>query len=145
LAGAWLYTALCHASSAQATIGKHLLGLRVVDRAGRRLTFARATGRFFATVLSGFPFYLGYLIAAVHRRKNALHDTIAGTHVVHRADFAHWSAAASMPVGVFVPTPRPAIPAGAALSNWVPPAPVFDDDRDDVRELGMSQVVRRPR
>ena len=53
----WLYYALMEASSRQGTLGKMAMGLAVTDLEGRRLTFARASGRFLgkglANVLAG--------------------------------------------------------------------------------------------
>jgi len=45
--GQWLYEALLTSSSWQGTIGKRVLRLKVVDEAGNRIGFGRATGRFF--------------------------------------------------------------------------------------------------
>ena len=144
LATLWLYLAGWHASPGQATPGKRIMGLRVVRWDGRPVGIGRATVRVVAMAFSVFPFLLGLVSAMLHGRKNALHDTPAGPHVVHRADFEHWSAAARLPRAVYA-APAPAVPPGRSLSDWVPPAPAFDDDRDAVRELGMSQVVARPR
>ena len=44
----WLYYAYCESSSWQGTLGKKALGLFVTDYQGNRITFARASGRFFA-------------------------------------------------------------------------------------------------
>jgi uncharacterized RDD family membrane protein YckC len=82
LAGHWLYEALMTSSSKQATLGKMVCGLRVTDLQGRRLTFARATGRFFAKYISGMTLLIGYIIAGITERKQALHDLIAGTYVL---------------------------------------------------------------
>jgi uncharacterized RDD family membrane protein YckC len=53
----WLYYAFMEASSKQGTLGKMAMGLAVTDLEGRRLTFARASGRFLgkgvANVLAG--------------------------------------------------------------------------------------------
>lgn len=53
----WLYYALMEASSRQGTLGKMAMGLAVTDLKGRKLTFARASGRFLgkglANVLAG--------------------------------------------------------------------------------------------
>lgn len=53
----WLYYALMEASSRQGTLGKMAMGLAVTDLEGRKLTFARASGRFLgkglANVLAG--------------------------------------------------------------------------------------------
>ncbi|MFP3508080.1 RDD family protein [Peribacillus sp. SIMBA_075] len=39
--------------------------------------FGRAAGRYFATILSGMIIYIGYIMAAVTSKKQALHDMIA--------------------------------------------------------------------
>lgn len=81
---AWLYSAVQESSTAQATFGKRLLGLRVVDYAGGRIGFGRATGRYWSRILSGIPCNIGYIMAAFTERKQALHDIIAKTLVVRR-------------------------------------------------------------
>jgi len=78
----WLYYAGLEASSKQATVGKILLGLRVTDLAGFRVSFKKATGRYFAKVLSALLLLLGFVMAAFTERKQALHDILAGTVVV---------------------------------------------------------------
>jgi len=78
----WLYFALMESSPRGATIGKMALGLRVVDEQGSRISFLRATGRFFAKFLSSIILLIGYLMVAFTERKRGLHDIIAGTLVV---------------------------------------------------------------
>jgi len=58
----WLYQALLISSPRQATLGKMALGLIVTDRQGGRVSFGRASGRFFASLLSGLILNIGYLI-----------------------------------------------------------------------------------
>jgi uncharacterized RDD family membrane protein YckC len=82
LLGSWLYYALMQSSSRQATLGQLALGIRVTDLEGRRISFARASGRYFATVLTGLTFGIGYLIMLFTARKQTLHDLVAGTLVV---------------------------------------------------------------
>jgi uncharacterized RDD family membrane protein YckC len=79
--GQWLYESLLTSSSWQGTIGKKALRLKVVDEAGNRISFARATGRFFAKGLSRLMMSIGYLMIAFTERKQGLHDMIAGTLV----------------------------------------------------------------
>lgn len=81
---AGLYYALMESSSAQATVGKMALGIKVVDRNGARLTFPHALGRWFAAALSYITLYIGYLMAAFTERKQALHDIVVGTFVVDK-------------------------------------------------------------
>ena len=82
----WLYNALMESSSKQATLGKMALGMVVVNPKGKRLSFARATGRFFSKFLisSILTIGFGYILAAFTEKKQALHDMIAGTLVVNR-------------------------------------------------------------
>ena len=80
----WLYEAGLQSSKFQATLGKLILGMRVVDTKGQRIGFAQASGRFFASLLSGLLFCIGYLMVAFSAHKQALHDRIAGTLVVRR-------------------------------------------------------------
>jgi uncharacterized RDD family membrane protein YckC len=81
----WLYFAAMESSERQATIGKSVLSLRVTDYEGRRISFGRATGRFFAKIVSGMvPLLIGYIMAAFTEKKQALHDMIAGTLVLRK-------------------------------------------------------------
>ena len=80
----WIYEAAMENSSKQATLGKMALGLKVTDLEGRRISFARATGRHFAKIISKMILLIGYIMAGFTQRKQALHDMIAGT-LVQRA------------------------------------------------------------
>lgn len=80
--GQWLYEALLTSSSWQGTIGKRVLRLKVVDEAGSRIGFGRATGRFFAKILSSMFFCIGYIMIGFTERKTGLHDMLAGTKVL---------------------------------------------------------------
>jgi uncharacterized RDD family membrane protein YckC len=79
----WLYFSICESSAWQATVGKLALGIRVVDEHGARLRFARATGRYFAKYLSTLIVFIGFLMVGWTRRKQGLHDMIAGTLVLN--------------------------------------------------------------
>ena len=78
----WLYFALMESSSRQATLGKMALGLKVTDMRGNRVTFARATGRYFGKIVSGLILNIGYIMAAFTERKQALHDMMANCLVI---------------------------------------------------------------
>ena len=78
----WLYFALLESSERGATVGKMAMGLRVVTNDGKRLSFLNATGRFFARILSGAIFCIGYIMVAFTDRKRGLHDMIANTLVI---------------------------------------------------------------
>jgi uncharacterized RDD family membrane protein YckC len=77
----WIYEATMESSPRQATLGKMVLGLKVTDLSGNRISFARASGRRFAKYVSAMILYIGYIVAGLTERKQALHDIIAGTLV----------------------------------------------------------------
>ena len=76
------YFAGMESSKNMATLGKMALDLRVVDENGNQLSFLRATGRYFAKILSGLLLLIGYIMAAFDSRKQALHDKLAKTLVI---------------------------------------------------------------
>lgn len=80
-----VYKILLESGAKQATFGKRAMGIKVVGPSGERITPARAAGRFFASFLSLLIIGIGYLMAGITSRKQALHDLIASTYVV-RAD-----------------------------------------------------------
>lgn len=79
----WFYFAVQESSEARATIGKRLMGIFVTDLQGNQISFGRATGRYFGKILSGMIFMIGYILAGFTSKKQALHDLIAGTLVIH--------------------------------------------------------------
>jgi uncharacterized RDD family membrane protein YckC len=82
----WLYFALMESSKNQATLGKMIVGIIVTDLYGNRISFGKASGRFFGKILSGLILNIGYIIAAFTEKKQALHDMIAGCLVVNKAE-----------------------------------------------------------
>ena len=80
----WLYYALMESSSKQATLGKMAIGLKVTDLNGNRISFGRATGRYFGRILSGLILNIGFFMIAFTEKKQGLHDMIAGTLVVKK-------------------------------------------------------------
>lgn len=66
------------------TPGKLLLGIRVVDAKTRGpLSFPRALGRGVACAVTLLTLGLGYLWLMLDPKRQALHDKLAGTLVVH--------------------------------------------------------------
>jgi uncharacterized RDD family membrane protein YckC len=81
----WLYFAGFESSSWQSTPGKKVLNLVVTDLSGARISFGRATGRYFSKwVTQLIPVFIGYILAGITERKQALHDMIASTLVLRR-------------------------------------------------------------
>lgn len=75
------YVALSQGTAGR-TLGKWLLGIRVVGEDGRPIGYGRALGRAVAWGVSAGLLGLGFLVAAVREDRRALHDLVAGTRVV---------------------------------------------------------------
>jgi len=71
------YYAWPESSEWQATIGKHLMGLRVTDTNGQRISFWRAVWRNFAKIFSAIILFIGYMMCGWTERKQCLHDMMA--------------------------------------------------------------------
>jgi uncharacterized RDD family membrane protein YckC len=81
----WLYHAYLESGETQATWGKQVLGVYVTDLTGNPVTFGRASGRFFAKMVTGMiPLGIGYVMAGFTERRQALHDMIASCLVLRR-------------------------------------------------------------
>jgi uncharacterized RDD family membrane protein YckC/phage FluMu protein Com len=80
----WPYYAFFESSSLQGTPGKRLLRLKVTDLEGRRISFLRASGRYFGRLPARMICYIGFLMAAFTDQKQGLHDKMSGCLVVRR-------------------------------------------------------------
>ena len=78
----WLYYAGLESSARQAPLGKQAMGLTVTDLTGSRISFLRATGRYFAKIISAIILLIGFIMVAFTEKKQGLHDLLAGTLVV---------------------------------------------------------------
>jgi uncharacterized RDD family membrane protein YckC len=78
----WLYYAGFESSRSQATPGKLLMRIVVTDMTGNKPTFARVTLRHFAKFVSAIPVLLGFLAIGFTKRRQGLHDLIAGCLVL---------------------------------------------------------------
>ena len=65
------------------TPGKMLLGLKIVRTTGKDIGYGRALARWIGQCLSLLWFGLGFLMVAFSPQKQALHDKLAGTYVIH--------------------------------------------------------------
>jgi uncharacterized RDD family membrane protein YckC len=83
LAGQWLYYALME-SMKGATLGKMALGIVVTDLNGNKISFGRASGRYFSKIISSLTIGIGYILAGFTQQKQALHDMIAGCLVINK-------------------------------------------------------------
>jgi uncharacterized RDD family membrane protein YckC len=81
----WLYHAYLESGEKQGTWGKQIMGVYVTDLMGNSTTFGRASGRFFAKIVTGMiPLGIGYIMAGFTERRQALHDMIASCLVLRR-------------------------------------------------------------
>jgi uncharacterized RDD family membrane protein YckC len=81
----WLYYAYLESGEKQATWGKQILGLYVTDLSGNPISFGRASGRYFAKLITRMiPLGIGYIMAGFTERRQALHDMIASCLVLRR-------------------------------------------------------------
>lgn len=68
-----LYFSLLTASKMQGTLGKALLGLKVVNEGGGRISIGQAFGRAFASIISKLILYIGFIMAAFGEKNAARH------------------------------------------------------------------------
>jgi len=78
----WLYYAGFESSRGQATPGKVLMRLEVTDLEGNRISFGRATLRFFGKFISTLIIFIGFLMIGLTKKRQGLHDKIAGCLVL---------------------------------------------------------------
>ena len=81
----WLYYTLMESSKHQATFGKKILGIRVVDLNGGRIGFGKANGRYFGKLLSVLTLFIGHFMMGWTKKKQALYDKMAGCLVVRNS------------------------------------------------------------
>jgi len=63
------------------TIGKSVVGIRIVSKDGTPLSWGKAILRYVGYLVSGFVLSLGFLWLAFDRKRQGWHDKIAGTYV----------------------------------------------------------------
>lgn len=80
----WFYFACLESSLKQATLGKMVMGIIVTDLNGNRISFGKASGRYWGKIVSAIILMIGFIMAGFTQRKQALHDIMAGTLVVKR-------------------------------------------------------------
>lgn len=79
-----IYFTLMESSSWQATLGKRMMRVMVVDYEGRRLERRQALYRWFSCLFSWLTLGIGYAMIGLTERRQGLHDKIAKTLVVRR-------------------------------------------------------------
>ncbi|MFA7249885.1 MAG: RDD family protein [Dehalococcoidia bacterium] len=99
------------------SVGRGVLGTRVIGADGRAPGFLRGTFRTFGVILSLIPFGAGYLAAIRQAQGRTWHDLLAGTYVVSAASADSIAAGASPPIADADPPAAPALVPAAALPS----------------------------
>jgi uncharacterized RDD family membrane protein YckC len=137
-----LYWPLMQASGRQATYGKAMLGLKVADTGGERISWLRSFGREFAKLLSTLPLLIGFLIAAFTARKQALHDFVASTLVLREGP-AHVAGAITVAV-VGIVGPMIAIPMFFMAIFMAMIASIFGDFVGVMKKMPAQVTIQSP-
>jgi uncharacterized RDD family membrane protein YckC len=82
IATAWLYFALQESSQFEGTVGKRAFKIRVTDLSGKRVSFAKASLRYFSKFISYIILGIGFLMMLRDDKFQTLHDRIAATIVI---------------------------------------------------------------
>lgn len=73
----WCYYAFMESSSFQATPGKLIVGIYVTDLKGNKISFGKASARFFGKYVSAAILFIGFFMIAFDEKKQGLHDKMA--------------------------------------------------------------------
>ena len=139
----FLYWPVMHASGAQATLGKAILGLKVARLHGGRISILRSLVRELSKILSGMVFMLGYLMAGLTPRKQGLHDLVASTYVVREGVSRVVPALAITVAGFALPyVVVPMIAGAALLSTMTTMAEGMVSSPDPMKALPKAPVAK---
>jgi len=78
----FIYWILMEASIWQASVGKRMMGLKVVTEAGEKPEIAQCAARNVLKILSAITLFIGFFMAGWTNKKQALHDMIPGMLVI---------------------------------------------------------------
>ena len=80
------YFAFAESSNDQATIGKNIMGLIVVDENMERISFWRSLGRYIGLNISVLILGIGFWMIPFTKNYQGLHDKIASTFVIYKKE-----------------------------------------------------------
>ena len=78
----FLYWILLEASIWQASVGKKIMGLKVVTDTGEKPDLAQCAARNLLKILSGITLFIGFFMAGWTDKKQALHDKIPSMLII---------------------------------------------------------------
>ncbi|OAZ03756.1 RDD family protein [Flavobacterium succinicans] len=79
-----LYCIIMESSKYQGTFGKHIMGIKVIDENGTRLSFSKSTARNISKIVSYLILALGFLWILFDKKKQGWHDKLSKTFVVNK-------------------------------------------------------------
>ncbi|MBK7855696.1 MAG: RDD family protein [Bacteroidetes bacterium] len=71
-------------SAKQGTFGKSMVGIKVTNYSGEKISFLKSLGRYLSKIPSALIFAIGFIMAGFTEKKQALHDMMASTLVVKK-------------------------------------------------------------
>lgn len=77
-----IYCTIMEVSSYEGTFGKRMLGIKVTDENGNRLTLGRSIARNLTKIISYFLIGLGFIWILFNKKRRGWHDMIAKTFVI---------------------------------------------------------------
>ncbi len=80
------YFAFAESSLDQATIGKNIFGLIVVNENAERMSFKNSFVRYLGKMVSSIILGFGFWIIPFSKNYQGLHDKIASTYVIHKKE-----------------------------------------------------------
>ena len=127
----WLYFGIQEAAMGGQTLGKKLVGIRVVNAAGQSPGFGAALLRNVLRPIDNFPHSYGVatLLVGGTQKGRRVGDLLAGTHVVHEVDD-------DVEVPRFTPPPGASEPERLLLEQWI-------TRRDTLDEAARVRVATR--
>ncbi len=75
----WLYFAIQHSSSRQATLGMRALDIKIYSENHSKIGFWRASGNYFVSTLSYLLLFIGFFMIGFTSRKQGLHNFVSRT------------------------------------------------------------------
>jgi uncharacterized RDD family membrane protein YckC len=79
-----LYYPLFESSKLQATPGKYILEIQVINNKGGKISFLQGLARYLLKFISYVTLLIGFIMVAFTDKKQGMHDMIANTYVVER-------------------------------------------------------------
>ncbi len=79
-----LYYGFTESSQYQATVGKQIMGLKVTNYNGEKISFMNAVGRFLGQFISLIPLCIGFFMIGWTTKKQGIHDYLAKCLVIRK-------------------------------------------------------------